>query len=74
MTNYTIVGGPCTGKTTLINALKEKGFNIITETAREVIAEGQEKNLDALPWINRVEFQKKVLKKQLEKEKKIRKR
>ena len=32
-----IAGGPCSGKTTLLKALKEKGFTVIPETAEEVI-------------------------------------
>jgi predicted ATPase len=32
-----ITGGPCSGKTTLINSLKNRGFNVIEETAREIL-------------------------------------
>jgi len=32
-----IEGGPCTGKTTLIESLKEKGYFTINEASRELI-------------------------------------
>jgi len=34
-----ISGGPCSGKSSIINALKDRGHNILTESAREVIKE-----------------------------------
>jgi len=34
--NYVITGGPCTGKTVVINALKKEGFIIVPEAARLV--------------------------------------
>lgn len=35
---YVLTGGPCTGKTTLINELKERGYSVLPESARIVIA------------------------------------
>lgn len=35
---YVITGGPCSGKTTLINELKERGYSVFPEPARIVIA------------------------------------
>ena len=36
-----IAGGPCSGKTSLIKALSEKGFKTIPETAEQMIKEGK---------------------------------
>ncbi|MBL4795729.1 MAG: AAA family ATPase, partial [Pseudomonadales bacterium] len=35
--NIVITGGPCSGKTTLINALEKKGIHVIHEVAIKVI-------------------------------------
>ena len=32
-----IAGGPCSGKTSLVNALAERGFRTVPETAEETI-------------------------------------
>lgn len=42
MTNpwYVITGGPCSGKTTLINALAAKGYRTVPEAARAVLERG----------------------------------
>jgi len=37
MTKIVLIGGPSSGKTTLLNKLKERGFNIIPETAKDLI-------------------------------------
>lgn len=39
MNKYVLTGGPCSGKTSLINCLRERGFNVLEEVAREVIEE-----------------------------------
>jgi predicted ATPase len=45
-----ITGGPCSGKTTLVDRLKEKGYPIITESAREaIIDKNYSKHLDRYP-------------------------
>jgi predicted ATPase len=36
MRTFVITGGPCTGKTTLIDNLKQQGFPILEEIARKV--------------------------------------
>ena len=59
-----ITGGPCTGKTTLIERLKIKGYKVIEEVARDVINEEQAKGSDVLPK-DFVKFQYTVIKKQL---------
>ncbi len=64
-----ITGGPCTGKTTLIERLKIKGYKVIEEVARAVINEERAKDSDMLPWKDFVKFQYTVIKKQLSLEK-----
>ena len=43
-----LIGGPGTGKTTLINALKAKGYNCMEEISRQITLEAQEKGIDQL--------------------------
>lgn len=38
-----LIGGPATGKTTLIDALKAKGFSCMDEISRQIIIEAQKK-------------------------------
>lgn len=58
-----ITGGPCVGKTTLINLLQDDGYKVVQEVATEIIKEGR-----ILPWIDRMQFQMEVLRMQLETE------
>ena len=39
MNKYVLTGGPCSGKTSLINCLRKRGFNVLEEVARKVIEE-----------------------------------
>jgi len=55
-----IAGGPCCGKSTLIKELKKRGYYVIEESAREVLAENIK--------IEYEEIQIKIFRKQLEKE------
>lgn len=70
-----ITGTSCSGKTTLINLLKNLGYNIVNETAREIIKEEQKKEHGSLPWNEDsfFDFQNISMKKQLKKELKIQK-
>ena len=43
-----LIGGPGTGKTTLINALKIKGYNCMEEISRQITLEAQEKGIEQL--------------------------
>ena len=43
-----LIGGPGTGKTTLINALKIKGYNCMEEISRHVTLKAQEKGIEQL--------------------------
>ena len=48
---YIITGAPATGKTTLINLLKEK-LPCMDEVSRKVIMEQQETNGRGIPWLD----------------------
>ncbi|MCW2260306.1 MULTISPECIES: AAA family ATPase [Sphingobacterium] len=50
---YVITGGPGVGKTTLIDALKSKGYSTVAEDARSIIKQQILKRGDALPWKNK---------------------
>ncbi len=68
MNKYVITGGACTGKTTMINELKRRGFCIIDESARLIIESEQvhAKMNPAyepiVPWIDNYAFQGEVIK------------
>ena len=63
---YVVTGGPCSGKTSVIEVLETKGYRIIEEAARLVI-----KNGNVFPWVDLGKFQDAILKKQLELEKSL---
>lgn len=62
-----IVGGPGTGKTTLTNLLREelirRGLRVyvIRDWAREIILEQKAAGGNLLPWVNRVAFEREVV-------------
>ena len=60
-----ITGGPCSGKTTIIQALAGTGHTTVPEAATELIEDPSLENLRADP----LEFQLQVLRRQLENEK-----
>ena len=43
-----LIGGPSTGKTTLINALKSSGYYCMEEISRQVTIDAQDKGIDQL--------------------------
>lgn len=53
---HVLTGGPGSGKTTLIDALRARGFATSDEAGRGVIREEAEAGGDALPWIDRERF------------------
>jgi len=65
-----VAGGPCSGKTTLVNALSnelsKRGLRVyvIRDWARELIRKNRGVG-GPLPWTNRVEFEVKVVKEHL---------
>jgi len=58
---YIITGAPGTGKTSIINALKKKGYSCSEEISRKIIREEIANHGDALPWKNLVTFSQKVI-------------
>ncbi|WP_207531674.1 AAA family ATPase [Desertivirga arenae] len=61
MPKYIITGGPGAGKTSLLNALEEKGFSVSEEASRQLIIEEVAKGSECLPWINLPAFAEKAL-------------
>ena len=57
---YIITGAPGTGKTSIINELKKRGFHCINENSREIINEQLISGGDILPWKNQVAFENKI--------------
>lgn len=47
-----ITGGPGSGKTTLIDALKDRGFATVPEAGRAIIKDQQAIDGKALPWLD----------------------
>ncbi len=62
---YVITGGPCCGKTTLINELQGRGFSVLEEVARKVIEERKHIPADREEWEIREEL---IFRRQLERE------
>lgn len=58
---YVITGGPCAGKTTLINYLRSKGFYTVDEAARLVVEKGIFSKEDFVNKEKRKELQEVVL-------------
>lgn len=49
---FILTGGPSSGKTTVLNVLKNLQYTTVAEVARAVIIEQQQTQGDALPWAN----------------------
>lgn len=58
---YIITGAPGTGKTTIIDALNEKGIYCNGEISRNIIQEQLDNGGDALPWKNLPAFSERVI-------------
>lgn len=56
MKRHIITGAPSTGKTTLIHALRKKGYNVFDEISRDVIINQQNKSGDKTPWQDMLGF------------------
>jgi predicted ATPase len=50
--HFIITGGPGTGKSTLIAALREAGMPCFDEVSRQIIVEANQSGTDMLPWSN----------------------
>ncbi|MFA5831185.1 MAG: ATP-binding protein [Candidatus Paceibacterota bacterium] len=68
MRRYVLTGGPCCGKTTVLNILAERGYPVLTESAREIIEKEIGKESGVVPWKNLKKFNELVARKQLWKE------
>lgn len=52
-----VTGAPGTGKSTVLDILKEKGFRVLPEMARQLIAEEQAKESSVcVPWLDHPRF------------------
>lgn len=70
MKKYVITGGPCSGKTTTVNAFVKEGYFIVHESAREVIKELKQTCRELITWRGDVnERQTKIMGMQLKLEK-----
>ena len=68
MKRYVLTGGPCAGKTTIIDILAKRGYAILPELARDLIEKEMAKGSDVLPWKNAKKFQEIVAWKQWRRE------
>lgn len=53
---FVLTGGPGAGKTTLVEALKARGYATTQEAGRGVIRDEMQQGGDGLPWIDRERF------------------
>lgn len=53
---YIFTGGPGSGKSTVLEILKGKGYMTVEEVAREIIKKQVDTNGDAVPWGNIVRY------------------
>ncbi len=67
---YVLTGAPCTGKTTLLNFLSTKGYQVVQEASTIIMKEEKEKG-NPRPWDDLMYFQNRLLEKQLELESKL---
>ena len=58
---YIITGAPGTGKTAIINELKNKGYSCAEEISRTIITQQIASGGDALPWKNLAAFSRQVI-------------
>ncbi len=61
-----ITGGPCTGKTTTLQAIEKKGYPIVPEASTILIDQQIKSKGNVLPWIDLYQFNVKVTELQLE--------
>lgn len=58
---YIITGAPSTGKTSILNELRSRGFICHQEIAREIIRENLDAGIDIFPWNDMHKFSDLVL-------------
>ena len=64
---YIITGAPGTGKTSIINALKKRGYSCVEENSREIIADQIINRGEILPWKNQIAFENLISRKRAKK-------
>jgi len=69
--NIILSGAPFSGKTTLLNYFKKKGYPIIDEQARKLINYNRKNNINIFPWTDQDKFERLCFKNQIAKEKEI---
>ena len=57
---YIITGAPGTGKTSIINELKKRGFQCVDEDSRKIISEQIITGGEILPWKDQIAFENKI--------------
>lgn len=63
---FVLTGGPGSGKSTLVSALRERGFMTVDESGRAIIREELAEGGDALPWGDRARFAQRMLDRETE--------
>ena len=63
---YVITGGPGFGKTSLVEALRQTGYQCSGEFARNLIQSQQDSGGNILPWKNAKLFQQHILQKRID--------
>ncbi|UPR59405.1 AAA family ATPase [Vibrio sp. ED004] len=58
-------GGPGSGKTSVIDALKSQGYRCAPEVGRKVIQHQVEQQGSALPWLDKVAFRDEMVREEL---------
>ncbi|CZF81820.1 hypothetical protein GCE9029_02848 [Grimontia celer] len=66
MNNFIVfTGGPGSGKTTVIEALRRQGYCCAPETGRKVIQEQVKQNGTAFPWLDKIAFRDEMVRMEL---------
>ena len=68
---FVITGGPCSGKTEVVNELKRRGYYVVREVALYLIEKEAKNKGNIFPWTNIKKFMDRVYKLQVIWEKKI---
>lgn len=58
---YIFTGGPGTGKTTLIETLRSRGYSCVGEAARKILQQQMKFDGDAVNWKNRIKYRELML-------------
>ena len=67
---YVLTGGPGIGKTTVIEILAARGYEVVPEAARMIVEEQKAESGNVFPWTDLRKFQEKVAERQIQLEEK----